>query len=225
MIMSIRKTEEAGYAQALHGLGLPHGSTSRVSPEEVARLLAAGPGGDTLGGKLARTSVRCAALGGGHESFLELIQTWWLVKAPLFYWRQMDRYRMKSQISESTMHTLRARPLTHDDFSHRLPECVLAAVNGALADDAVDIEELSAVLPNGYLQQRALCMNYRELASVLSQRRHHRLGAWRTFVEEAIKQVDHPELLAYTAWRENRESDAVMIADKMLAALGNIQPA
>lgn len=41
------------------------------------------------------------------------------VTAPLMWWKQMDRYSVgKTQLSESTMHTLMQRELTIDDFAH-----------------------------------------------------------------------------------------------------------
>jgi hypothetical protein len=195
MEMTVTKTHEAGYAQALHGLGLPKGLTSRVSPEAVAESLAMAAGGDTLGDRLIRVSVKCARAGNGHESYLELIQTWWLIRAPLFFWRQMDRYRMKSQISESTMHTLRGQELGQGDFLHRLDEAELDRLNAMIRDPTADSEAIAARLPNGFMQSRAVCANYRELAAIMRQRKEHKLGVWRTLTDEVARQVDHPELL------------------------------
>lgn len=52
------------------------------------------------------------------------------VTAPLMWWKQMDRYSVgKTQLSESTMHTLMNNELTIDDFAHDgMDECICLGI-------------------------------------------------------------------------------------------------
>lgn len=54
-----------------------------------------------------------------HRTYARHILVWMEIDAPLYWWKEMDRYTVgKSQVSESTMHKIHAKKLTLDDFSH-----------------------------------------------------------------------------------------------------------
>ena len=46
------------------------------------------------GADIDRISTKLAPKDGGHNKFLEQIQYWILVQAPLFWWKQADTYRV-----------------------------------------------------------------------------------------------------------------------------------
>lgn len=53
-----------------------------------------------------------------HRTYARLIQVCMDITAPLYWWKEMDRYCVgKSQISTSTMHTIHKKEFTLDDFS------------------------------------------------------------------------------------------------------------
>jgi hypothetical protein len=76
-----------------------------------------------------------------HRTFARMIQVWITIDAPLYWWKEMDRYTIgKSQVSCSTMHKIHAKEFTLDDFSvektagieaHRAMESVINALNRA----------------------------------------------------------------------------------------------
>jgi hypothetical protein len=63
------------------------------------------------------------------------------VTAPLMWWKQMDRYSVgKSQLSESTMHTLMIKELTLDDFSwDGLEENIYTRIGTGVTKDTIEI--------------------------------------------------------------------------------------
>ena len=58
-----------------------------------------------------------------------------------------------------------------------------------------DIIGVKKRLPEGFLQTRMWCMNYKTLRNVILQRRSHRLPHWKDFIRQTLDIVEHPELL------------------------------
>lgn len=170
----IKKLEEGGYVSAIRGLSLSYNATFLQASNAALKL-----------------SIRDL----GHNKFLESIQTWWEIKAPRYWWSEMDTYRIgTSKQSESTMHTLGRKTLTKDDFAGNIPGCVIEYLN-QLIEDKVSLEEIKAVLPEGFLQTRIMNINYKTLRNMILQRRNHRLKEWKIFCDEVFKQVEYPHLL------------------------------
>lgn len=54
-----------------------------------------------------------------HRTYARLIQVSMDVTAPLYFWKEADRYSVgKTQVSTSSMHTIHKKPFELDDFSH-----------------------------------------------------------------------------------------------------------
>ena len=54
-----------------------------------------------------------------HRTYARMIQVSMDITAPLYWWKEMDRYTVgKSQVSCSTMHKIAAKEFELDDFSH-----------------------------------------------------------------------------------------------------------
>lgn len=54
-----------------------------------------------------------------HRTYARMIQVSVDITAPLYWWKEMDRYTVgKSQVSCSTMHKIAAKGFELDDFSH-----------------------------------------------------------------------------------------------------------
>jgi hypothetical protein len=174
LIMKIKVLKEAGYEEALLGISLSYG-TSPAGMDKVA-------------GRLSPKD-------GGHNKFLEAMVVWLDVTAARYWWQQFDTYRTGvTKQSESTMHTLMKRDLTAEDFEGDAitPE-LLEILNRSLKNK--DFDEIKVLLPEGYLQRRIVCMNYKTLRNVIIQRRTHRLEEWQTFIKEVLAQVTYPDLL------------------------------
>ena len=148
--------------------------------------------------KLAQTLIKA---GPEHRKFLRQIFVSVDITAPLYWWKQMDQYKIGTVTdSTSTMHKLTSKPITLesfeiDDFN---PEIVyyeiLDAQNdiGMLADFIIEQleflrqkyletkdkrywKELVRWLPESWLQKRTWTANYEVLYSIVLQRGHHKL--------------------------------------------------
>lgn len=133
---------------------------------------------------------------GGHNKFLESIVVWIDVEASRAWWSEFDTYRIgTTKQSESTMHTLAKRgPLPSDFEEGTHPRVIDAFVDVWLAANG-DINTLKMNLPEGYLQRRMVCTNYKALRGIIEQRQGHRLKWWSVFIDAVMAQVQHPEYL------------------------------
>jgi hypothetical protein len=171
--MRVQIMREAGYEEAALGLAL--------SFEKEAATMAS-------------VMERLAPRDGGHNKFLESIVLWMDIVAPRHFWQQFDTYRVgTTKQSGSTMHTLVKRPLTNADFESPLPAQTLARLNELVG--ARDLITLKNELPEGFLQRRVVCTNYKVLRNMISQRRTHRSPVWQVFCGLVVAQAAHPEFL------------------------------
>ena len=172
--MNVAILREAGLDEALLGLSLSYQCQPDKDLLAVARKLA---GRD-----------------GGHNKFLESIAVWLDIDAPRYFWSQFDTYRAGvTKQSESTMHTLTKRNLTRDDFAAGTDMRAILIVNEAIADR--DLDRAKRHLPEGFMQRRIVCTNYKALRHIVKQRHDHKLSEWQTFRTALASQLQHPELI------------------------------
>lgn len=187
--MQVIKLEEAGYEQALKGIALSF--YDHAIPFEVFWT-------SERRERTIHRSEQLAFKGGGHNKFLASIFTWWFVQAPRCWWSEYDTYKVATTAnSSSTMHTLDKRFVTLEDFEEGTSQYLIEGFNTELRlhKAAKDVTKLKMNLPEGWLQERQLCINYMTLQNILSQREGHRLKQWKVFIEQVLEQVEHPELL------------------------------
>lgn len=179
-------TEEAGYEQALLGLSLSFYDHKTPLDEWWDEP------------KKARAGKRALALAmrqGGHNKFLETIQVWMYVQAPRAFWSEFDTYRSGvTKNSASTMHTLSKRTVTMEDFEEGTAPASIIAFNDVLRKKP-SVTELKLALPEGWLQERLVCTNYKVLQHIINQRHDHRLKQWPQFCNAVLAQVQHPEFI------------------------------
>lgn len=143
-----------------------------------------------------KRAVLLAPKEGGHNSFLETITVWIDIEACRAWWSEMDRYRVgKTQLSQSTMHTLSKRGPLPEDFEEGTHWRVIDAFTDVWLSAKGDINVLKMNLPEGFLQRRMVCLNYKVLRNIIAQREGHRLKWWGVFIDEVLSQVQHPEYL------------------------------
>lgn len=132
-----------------------------------------------------------------HRTFARLVYVTMDITAPLYWWKEMDRYTVgKSQVSTSTMHKIHAKEFELDDFSHEhlnnsskaALETVIEQLN--LDRDAYNMTEdkdywwqMIQLLPSSYNQMRTVCMSYEVVFKIIHERSSHKLDEWRQFVE------------------------------------------
>ena len=139
----------------------------------------------------------------GHNKFLESIQVWIYIQASRDFWQEFDTYRVGvTKQSSSTMHTLDKRIVTKADFEDGTSPNSIYAFNLALkaykdADSLYykDVSRLKKNLPEGWLQERVICTNYKVLQHIHYQRAKHRLASWKHYIAELPLQLAHPEFL------------------------------
>ena len=192
--MYVEILKEEGYQEALLGMSLSYYDHETPIDEWWTQE------------KFERAEHRAyklAHMDGGHNKFIESIQLWVYIQASRDFWQEMDTYRSGvTKQSASTMHTLDKRAVTERDFEEGTSQLIIDAFNVCLAEykNAMsphykNITRLKKNLPEGWLQERVICLNYKALRHIYAQREKHRLKDWRYFCEEILKQVAHKEFI------------------------------
>lgn len=181
----VRVLCEAGYKEALFGLSLSYRALTPLEINGTKRYF----DDDQHFLKLCKIAETLAFKQGGHNKFLESIQVWMLVRGSISFWKQFDTYRAGiTKQSESTMHTLKHRTLTSQDFTEET--FCFANIN-----NINDIDVLRDNLPSGFLECRIVNTNYKTLQNIIHQRKNHKSQKWNIFIEQLLKQIQHPEFL------------------------------
>lgn len=135
--------------------------------------------------------------GSEHRTYARMIYVWMDITAPLYWWKEMDRYTVgKSQVSTSTMHKIHAKEFTGDDFSvehlgieslfllsntiDHLNECRKRYIKNK--SDKGEWWQLIQSLPSSYNQKRTVCMSYETVFKIIRERAGHKLDEWNDFV-------------------------------------------
>lgn len=189
--MEVKIVQEAGYPAAVTGIGLSFGVKDSDRLEKVA--------------------LKLADKDGGHNKFLESLQVWMLIDAARYWWQEFDTYRVgTTKQSESTIHTICRTMLSQKDFEYEILPATIEYLNDLInrynneTDTIVKkdlFNKIKANLPEGYLQTRMVCTNYKTLRNMIWQRRNHKLQEWHTFIDALKEQIEFPEIL-FKGWEE-----------------------
>ncbi len=190
---------EAGYFEALWGLGLSHGLTAHLTIEEFKQ-------NNKLVQRLHKVASTLTPKDKGHNKFLESLVLWISVDAPRYWWSEADTYRLTSKQSESTMHKQELRFQEYEPENEEERLFLIELQEYQLKGEKLfnwmkdkNIEFAKAAISEGLLQKREWRMDYKTLKNVLQQRENHKLKiTWReNFYSEILKQVKYPEFLRY----------------------------
>ena len=138
-----------------------------------------------------------------HRTYARMIYVWMDITAPLYWWKEMDRYGVgKAQVSTSTMHKIHAKEFELDDFSHEhllddgmallsktveeLNSWRYIYLNGSAWCEPKDKRvwwQMIQTLPSSYNQRRTICMSYEVVFKIIKERTGHKLDEWNQFVE------------------------------------------
>lgn len=138
-----------------------------------------------------------------NSKFLRMIHVQVAVTAPLYWWKEMDTYKIATVAnSTSTMHKLADTPITRecfemDDFeevkidmgidnfweSYLIPTLEQLRQKHNETKDKRYWKELIRLLPESWLQTRMLDLNYATLRNIYTWRRNHKLSEWHTFCD------------------------------------------
>lgn len=171
-----------GYPEAISGAMLSKGVTDYDFLVNLKENFT-----DDFSVRASKLAEKLAGADGGHNKFLEQIQVWMVIDAPLYWWKQFDTYRIGiSKSSESTMFKMWKKGVSQEDFEGPVYECTLKALNDdiKLYNDTQDMEVFRRIinnLPDGYLQTRMVNVNVKSLRNIYQQRKNHKLKEWRDF--------------------------------------------
>jgi hypothetical protein len=131
-----------------------------------------------------------------HRTYARMIFVWMDITAPLYWWKEMDRYTIgKSQVSTSTMHKIHAKEFELDDFSHEHLTKGLSSLKATIdilniarksfleTKSKEDWWQMIQLLPSSYNQRRSICMSYEVVFKIIHERTGHKLDEWQTMVD------------------------------------------
>ena len=178
--MKISNAEVFGFKGAIRGMRNPYNSWDKSdSHDEVI-----GPNDLELCKKLIKA-------GSDHRKFLRMIHVQVDVKAPLYWWKETDTYKIGTVANScSTMHTITAKKFGFEDFEMGYRDDMLGDIIfdlNTLRKKCLEKSEekvwyeIIKLLPSSYLQLRTLDLNYETLMRMYFARKNHRLTEWHTF--------------------------------------------
>ena len=141
-----------------------------------------------------------------HAKYRRMIPVFLTINAPLYWWKEMDRYRVGVEMNScSTMHKIHAKEFTLDDFSHEhlfdMPTLgkIIEALNwwrSEFLDTKKKIYwwQMIQLLPTSYNQKRTVMLNYEVLVNIYHSRKNHKLDEWHTFCDW-IEGLPYSELI------------------------------
>lgn len=130
--------------------------------------------------------------GEGHDNFLKGIVVEFDITAPLYWWKQAQRYHFFEYVSsQSTMHCLLKFDIENQCVSETNKE-VLKIVEkikeeyNAIPDEETEKKkakrrELVASTPCGFCLGATMVTNYQQLKTMYLQRKSHKLKEWHEF--------------------------------------------
>ena len=147
-----------------------------------------------------------ARLGTGHDNFLNGIIVQFDLYAPLYMWKQIQRYHWMDFISsQSTMHCLTKFKNIKEHCVSDVDHLILTRYQ-ELLDSYNNLEEtntdtakelwrkLVASLPSGFVLGATMTTNFRQLKTIYEQRKYHKLKEWREFCKW-IESIDSNQLI------------------------------
>lgn len=135
-----------------------------------------------------------ALQGSGHDNFLKGIIVQFDVTAPLFWWKEAQRYHWLDFISsQSTMHCLLKFDLSTQCVEDTNKEVIKIVEKIKEEYNAIPDEEetkkkekwreLVASTPCGFCLGASMTTNYQQLKTIYNQRKYHKLKEWHVFVD------------------------------------------
>lgn len=133
-------------------------------------------------------------VGEGHDNFLNGIIVQFDIYAPLYMWKQLQRYHFLDFISsQSTMHKLTKFNIKEQCVKDTDPiileryQTLLDNYNDnkgmtiSVDEDKKKWRTLVASLPCGFVLGATMTTNYRQLKTIYNQRKNHKLKEWKEF--------------------------------------------
>jgi hypothetical protein len=170
--VKILKLDEAGYTSALVRLSLSYNRPLSDMPNIAARL---------------------AHKDGGLNDFLESLVVWLDIQAPRYWWFNAHHVGITNHGEDADDCVIPMKNLTKDSFAHDISQTVVNRLNFLRTQKR--FADLKCELPEGFLQRRVVCTNYKALRHIINCRIYHKLSEWQIFCNGLDELVEHPEFL------------------------------
>ncbi len=132
--------------------------------------------------------------GDSHAKIMRMVWVWLDLKAPRRFWVDFDTYKLGrididpsdiEMFSDSTMHTINKKILEKTDFAKYTEQSTIDLINKKIEMYRYNpcnevLMEIKDNLPEGFLQERTLNLNYQALRHIFFDRRFHRQPEFRT---------------------------------------------
>ena len=110
-MLTVSNVQTSGWQAAIRGMRNPMNSHAKEDSSWGDTTFALGPNDLDLATRLIKA-------GPEHAKFLRMIHVQMDITAPLYYWKEMDQYRVGTTTNScSTMHRIAAKEFTLEDFS------------------------------------------------------------------------------------------------------------
>lgn len=186
--MKVEIAKEEGEIPALYGLGFSFRVTSDITYTQFENS-------NSDIEHMRKVAATLAHMDDGHNKFLESMVIWAQVRAPRYWWQEMDTYRVGvTKQSESTMHTLMKTGVNGSMFEDQNDNCIETVQQRI--DEGQPHWRVKTALSEGFLQERMICMNYKVLRGIYRQRKGHRLPHWRMFLEQVLGGIKYPDYIS-----------------------------
>ena len=152
------------------------------------------------------TKLGQVAPGTGHDTFLNACLVTMDIVAPLYWWKQAQRYHWLEFVSsQSTMHCVLKFDIKNQCTNNvdlriiDILEMLIADYNKAKEENNIERAnelwyKIIASLPCGFCLGATMTTNYRQLKTICIQRNGHRLKEWKTFIDWCKKLPRFKEL-------------------------------
>lgn len=143
-------------------------------------------------------------MGSGHSNALKGIIVQMDVKAPQYFWQQLQRYNFIDFVSsQSKMHCINKMNLNNvcmPSTNHNAINNAKDAINYYDSGE-INIDECLANIPMGLEYTARMTTNYLQLRTIYQQRKHHRSKQWHDFCDW-IKSLPYAKQLIITPEEE-----------------------
>lgn len=127
-----------------------------------------------------------AKVGSGHNCALKGVVVQMDVRAPQYFWQQLQRYHFIDIISSmSKVHCLTKMDI-NTSTNNMVTETAKSNINGAIQDNIegkVDLDTMMSNVPMGLELTARLTTNYLQLRTIYEQRKNHKSVQWYDFCE------------------------------------------
>lgn len=200
--------EACGYNSAIEGMRYP-----TQSENDSVFFDKESPIHFTLGESDKKLATTLISKGNVHGKFQRNIHAWFRITMPRYLWSELDTYiiGVTPSSSTSTMYTLKKELRSAETYKDLFPyfseatdeDMIEFFYMKALAlfelygnDYArIPMDNLKAILPEGWLQKRNKSFTYQTLRGIYEYRRDHRLPEWRYICKEIEKVPYFKELV------------------------------